>query len=248
MLVDKPAGATSFGMVRQVRRLLGIKKVGHAGTLDPFATGLLIVCVGRPATRLTDRFMAGRKVYRAELQLGMETDTLDPEGRVTGIWPVPGLTEERIRQCLAGFIGRRQQVPPAYSAVKHKGKPLYHYARKGIAVAKEPREVEMYSIDLGEYDPRTHRLVFDVCCSRGTYIRVLATEIGRALGCGAFLRRLRRLGSGPFAVAAAVPGDVLAGTDGLTRLLAGMLPVERAVAMLDADQPRTDCEKARDAV
>lgn len=248
VLVDKPAGSTSFSIVRQVRRLLGIRKVGHAGTLDPFATGLLIVCAGRPATRLIDRFMAGGKRYRAEIQLGMETETMDPEGRVTGTWPVPELTEERIRRCFAGFAGRQQQVPPPYSAVKHKGKPLYHYARKGIVVEKEPREVEIFSIGFRGYDPGTHRLAFDVCCSRGTYIRVLAAEIGRELGCGAFLRRLRRLASGPFAVADAVPGEVLAGEEGLTRLLAGMLPVEQAVAMLEEEERQTDCEKERDAV
>ncbi|HHO47803.1 MAG TPA: tRNA pseudouridine(55) synthase TruB [Desulfobacteraceae bacterium] len=239
-LVDKPAGATSFSIVRQVRRLLGIKKVGHAGTLDPFATGLLIVCAGRPATRLIDRFMAGRKRYRALLQLGIETETLDPEGKITGINPVPVLTEERLRDCLALFTGRRQQVPPMYSAVKHKGRPLYHYARKGIAIEKEPREVEIHSICFNGYDPRTHRLAVDVCCSRGTYIRVLAAEMGKELGCGAFLLRLRRLSSGPFAAARSVPGDALAGPDGLSLLLAGMLPVERAVAMLDAAQSRLD--------
>jgi tRNA pseudouridine55 synthase len=242
-LVDKPVGATSFSIVRRVRCLLGIRKVGHAGTLDPFATGLLIVCAGRPATRLIDRFMAGRKRYRAELQLGFETETLDPEGRITGTIPVPELNEKQIRECLARFTGRRKQVPPFYSAVKHKGKPLYHYARKGIAIEKEPRDVEIYSIDFCGYDPRMHRLAFDVSCSRGTYIRVLAAEIGKELGCGAFLRQLRRLGSGPFAAAESVPGEELARPDALSLLLAGMLPVEAAVARLDADAARIEEKK-----
>jgi tRNA pseudouridine55 synthase len=177
-LVDKPRGSTSFRVVRDVRRLLGIKKVGHAGTLDPFATGLLIICAGRPATRLIERFMGGRKVYRALLQLGQETDTLDPEGDVVRTAPVPVLSNEEIRDCLDGFTGRQQQVPPRYSAAKYKGKPLYHYARKGIEVIKEPKEIEIFSLDLKGYDLETHRLEIEVTCSRGTYIRVLAADIG----------------------------------------------------------------------
>ena len=233
VLIDKPRGATSFAMVRQVRRLLGIKKVGHAGTLDPFATGLLIVCVGRTATRLIDRFMAGGKRYRALLQLGVETETLDPEGRVIGTAPVPGLREDEIKSCLARFIGRQLQAPPAYSAVKHQGKPLYHYARQGIVIAKEPREIEISTLVFGGYDAVAHQLALDVACSRGTYIRVLAADIGRALGCGAHLLELRRLGSGTFRVADSLPGAALTEADGLQRLLTAMIPVEQAEAMLD---------------
>ncbi|HER62594.1 MAG TPA: tRNA pseudouridine(55) synthase TruB, partial [Desulfobacteraceae bacterium] len=151
-LVDKPRGVTSFKVVRHVRRLLGIKKVGHAGTLDPFATGLLIICAGRPATRLIERFMGGTKIYRALLQLGQETETLDPEGKVCRTVPVPELSGEEIRTCLEDFTGRQQQVPPRYSAAKYKGKPLYHYARKGIEVVKEPKEIEIFSIDFNGYD------------------------------------------------------------------------------------------------
>jgi tRNA pseudouridine55 synthase len=234
VLIDKPSGVTSFTMVRQVRRLLGIKKVGHAGTLDPFATGLLIVCIGRPATRLIDRFMAGEKKYRALLQLGVETETLDPEGQVVGTSEVPDLNEEEIRQCLTGFVGRQMQAPPAYSAVKHQGKPLYHYARQGIVIEKEPREIEISTLFFQGYDRRTHRLAVDITCSRGTYIRVLAADIGRALGCGAYLLELRRLGSGCFSVTDSLPGEALAEADGLEKLLGGMFSVERAVALLDA--------------
>lgn len=233
VLIDKPRGVTSFAMVRQIRRLLAIKKVGHAGTLDPFATGLLIVCVGRPATRLIDRFMAGGKRYRALLQLGVETETLDPEGKVIGTAPVPDLNEEEISTCLARFSGRQLQVPPAYSAVKHQGKPLYHYARQGIVIAKEPREIEISSLVFGGYDPLTHQLAVDVACSRGTYIRVLAADIGRALGCGAHLLELRRLGSGCFSVADSLPGESLAEEDGGQQLLAAMMTLARAEALLD---------------
>lgn len=232
VLIDKPRGLTSFAVVRQVRRLLGIKKVGHAGTLDPFATGLLIVCAGRPASRLIDRFMAGRKRYRALLQLGEETETLDPEGRVIRTCPVPELDEEQIRTSLDRFTGRQLQAPPAYSAAKHQGKPLYHYARQGIVIAKEPREIEISALEFLGYDPRAHRLEMDVVCSRGTYIRVLAADIGRALGCGAYLAELRRMGSGCFEVADSLPGEALVAEDGKERLLAAMLTVAQAEAML----------------
>lgn len=244
-LLDKPAGVTSFSVVRQVRRLLAIKKVGHAGTLDPFATGLLVVCAGRPATRLIDRFMAGTKKYAATLQLGVETETLDPEGCVVRTAPVPDLTEERLRFCLAGFTGRQKQVPPFYSAVKHKGKPLYHYARKGIEIQKEARDIEIYAIGVGSYDSRSHQLQLEVSCSRGTYIRVLAADIGRELGCGAYLLELRRLVSGPFSVAESLPADALAGPDGLTHLMAAMLPVDEALAKLTTveELPRELVEK-----
>jgi len=231
-LVDKPRGSTSFSIVRDVRRLLGIKKVGHAGTLDPFATGLLIICAGRPATRLIERFVAGRKRYRAELQLGRETDTLDPEGQVVRNCPVPALSREEVAACLSCFVGGQQQVPPMYSAVKHQGRPLYHYARKGIEVRKEPREIEVYSIDLLDFDPGNHRLEIEVTCSRGTYIRVLAADIGRRLGSCAYLVALRRLGSGRFSVADSLPGESLRQPGGRRMLLAGMISVERAESLL----------------
>ena len=234
-LVDKPRGVTSFSMVRQVRRLLSIKKVGHAGTLDPFATGLLILCAGRQATRLIERFMAGRKEYVATLQLGVETATMDPEGDIVQTAPVPDLEEVDIQDCLKSYVGRQMQVPPAFSALKHKGKPLYHYARKGIEIKKEPREITIYSLEYGWYDPRLHQLEIKVVCSRGTYIRVLGSDIGKKLGCGAHLVELRRLSSGRFSVDASLSGDDLDGPGGLPQLMAGMIPVEDALAKLDED-------------
>lgn len=241
-LIDKPKGMTSFGIVRSVRRLLGIKKVGHAGTLDPFATGLLIVCAGRPATRLIERFMAGRKVYRALVQLGWETETLDPEGKEVACAPVPELGAEELRDCLAGFVGRQQQVPPRYSAVKHKGKPLYHYARKGIAITKEPREIEIHSLDYRGYDPVNHRLDIEITCSRGTYIRVLAADIGAKLGCGAHLLELRRISSGGCSVRDALPGTYLDNPGGREKLLGNMLSVEQALMLLDGLQEGNEAE------
>jgi tRNA pseudouridine55 synthase len=235
-LVDKPCWTSSFSVVRQVRRLIGIKKVGHAGTLDPFATGLLIICAGRPATRLIERFMAGKKVYRAVAQLGVETDTMDPEGKVVRTAPVPDLTDGEIQSCLKLFTGSLKQVPPPFSAVKYKGKPLYHYARKGIEIIKEPRDIEIFSLAFSDYDAGTCRLTFEVTCSRGTYIRVLASDIGRQLGCGAHLVELRRLGSGVFSVTDSLPGDDLSEPDGLKRLMAGMIPVDQVLAMLDVQE------------
>ncbi|MDW7771537.1 MAG: tRNA pseudouridine(55) synthase TruB [Desulfobulbaceae bacterium] len=235
-LIDKPRGETSFSMVRHVRRLLRQKKVGHAGTLDPFATGLLIICAGRQATRMIDRCMAGKKVYTAVLQLGSETETMDPEGRIVRTAPVPNLSSEQITSCLEEFTGRMMQVPPPYSAVKYKGKPLYYYARKGIAVVKEPRQVEIYSLAVVDYDGDGHRLTIDVACSKGTYIRVLADDIGRKLGCGAHLSELRRLSSGGFTVEDSLPGDALSGPDAREILMQRMIPVDKLLAMLGEEE------------
>jgi len=209
LLLDKPRGPTSFAMVRQVRRILGIRKVGHAGTLDPFATGLLVICVGRRATRLSEALMDGDKKYAAVLQLGVETDTQDPEGGITATRPVGDLEPGEIDECLRRFTGRQLQLPPSYSALKHKGKPLYYYARRGMKVRKEPREIEIHSIKLIAHERRRRRLRIEVACGRGTYIRTLAADIGRALGCGAHLAALRRLQSGHFSVEGSVAGDRL---------------------------------------
>jgi tRNA pseudouridine55 synthase len=209
-LVDKPAGPTSFKVVQQVRRALGIRKVGHAGTLDPFASGLLIVCAGRPATRIISRLMAGEKEYEAVLKLGIETDTHDPEGRVIAERPVPELSSDDLETCLALYRGEQLQAPPVYSAVKHQGKPLYYYARKGISIDKAPRPVLIRTLE-GRLIARD-RLAIRVICSKGTYIRTLAADIGRSLGCGSYLVSLRRLRSGPFSVI-----DALFGSDLLDR-------------------------------
>jgi tRNA pseudouridine55 synthase len=205
--VDKPAGPSSFRMVQLVRRALQIKKTGHAGTLDPFATGLLVICAGRPATKLISQLMAGDKVYEATMLLGVETTTQDPEGEVVARQPVVGITPARVAECLAGFVGVQEQVPPLYSALKHKGKPLYHYARKGIDIERAPRRVTISAIECLELGPETIRI--KVGCGKGTYIRTLAADIGRALGCGAHLIALRRLASGFFSVADAVDGAEL---------------------------------------
>lgn len=235
-LIDKPVDVTSFGVVSRMRRILKIKKVGHAGTLDPFATGLLIVCAGRSATKLISQFMAGEKEYLATLRLGVETETHDTEGEITDRRPVGEITHSKIEHCLQRFRGRQLQVPPAFSALKHKGKPLYYYARRGIKIAKEPREVE---ISVLERTDGCQSLVGDgaelgvrVVCSKGTYIRTLAADIGRSLGCGAHLGQLRRTRSGSFSVIESLTWDDLHGDMAMDTCMQKMISVDQVRKLL----------------
>jgi len=231
-LVDKPVGPTSFKMVQAVRSILHIKKVGHAGTLDPFASGLLVICAGRSATRMIPQLMGGEKEYVATLRLGIETDTYDLEGTVTDRKPVPVLSEQGVGEILAGFIGEQLQVPPRYSALKFKGKPLYYYARKGIEVSKAPRQVKITTLDLLGLDAES--ITIKIRCSKGTYIRSLAFDIGVQLGCGAHLVSLRRTVSGAFSVSSALPGETLLDRDGarLELLAQYMLSIENVKELL----------------
>lgn len=230
LLVDKPAGQSSFAVVKKIRWLLGVKKVGHAGTLDPFASGLLLICVGRPATRQIDTFMGSRKTYQAVLQLGKETATHDPEGEVVSVRPVPPLTLEEITGITEKFLGPQMQAPPPFSAAKHKGKPLYHYARQGIMIQKEAKAIEIFSLQLNGYDPVKEQVSISVTCSKGTYIRVLAADIGEKLGCGAYLTALRRTRSGCFSLDKAIDGDKLFHQEIRAEdLLSRILTVEQAV-------------------
>jgi tRNA pseudouridine55 synthase len=205
--IDKPSGWTSHDVVGKVRRLLGQKSVGHAGTLDPMATGVLLVCVGQ-ATRVADYLMAGRKVYRATVELGRETDTYDVEGATLATAAVPDLTDADLRAALARFTGVIEQTPPAYSAIKQAGVPAYRKARRGEAVALPPRQVTIHSIDLMEW--RSPYVVLDVTCDPGTYIRSLAHDLGETLGCGGTLAKLTRLQSGNYRVEDGISLDALA--------------------------------------
>ena len=234
LLVDKPAGMTSFAVVRRVRRLLGIKKVGHAGTLDPFATGLLVVCVGRPATRCVELFMGGRKTYLARLQLGVETETQDPEGTVVRTAQVPELDEPAIASCLLTHAGPQLQAPPPYSAAKFKGKPLYAYARKGVFIEKEAKPIEIYALRSTGYDPVSSQLDIQVSCSRGTYVRVLAADIGRTFGCGAHLIGLRRTAIGGLTVESSLDGSLLLQEDFSPILQGSMRGVEETVRAMES--------------
>ncbi len=232
-LIDKPAGLTSFAIIRRVRRLLGIKKVGHAGTLDPLATGLLIVCAGRAATKHIDLFMGGRKTYLAQVQLGVETDTLDAEGTVIQTSPVAKFDASVLATCLHQHAGPQMQAPPAFSAAKHQGKPLYAYARKGIMIAKEAKAIEIYRLDCLAYDPCSQQLSLLVECSRGTYIRVLAADIGQSLGCGAHLVGLRRTQSGQFSVDDSLPGAALLSDNGLQCLQDGRRSIDEVLKIVE---------------
>ncbi len=235
-LVDKPAGMTSFSIVSRIRRILGVKKVGHAGTLDPFATGLLVVCVGRPATKLISLFMEGEKEYLATLCLGIATETFDTEGEITCRKPVGELSGEDIEQCLQQFRGVQLQIPPRYSALKHKGKPLYYYARRGIYITKEAREINIITLERtnGNYalSGDEVELALKVVCSKGTYIRTLGSDIGEVLGCGAHLVGLRRTRSGPFSVNNSLTADDFSAADARERFLAKMLSVEEVCKLL----------------
>ncbi|MBU2499105.1 MAG: tRNA pseudouridine(55) synthase TruB [Proteobacteria bacterium] len=197
MLIDKEEGRSSFDVVKEVRRILKIKKVGHAGTLDPFATGLLVVLLGQ-GTKLAPYLMAGVKEYRATLRLGVETDTMDPTGLIVQTRPVPAFEMEHIRETALGFTGDIEQVPPSFSAVKYKGQRAYALARKGIRVALKKRKAMVHQLEIISVDLPDITMV--VTCSRGTYMRSLAADLGKALGTGAHLRSLRRLSSGSFSV------------------------------------------------
>lgn len=235
-VIDKPVDITSFGVVARMRKVLGLKKVGHAGTLDPFATGLLIVCAGRPATKLISQFMDGQKEYLATLRLGVETETLDTEGEIIRRTNVGELSGGEIESCLAKFRGKQSQVPPAYSALKHKGKPLYYYARKGIKIEKEAREITISVLERidggGDIEGLEGELQLRVVCSKGTYIRTLGADIGTDLGCGAHLTGLRRTQSGRFSVEHSLSWDELSGDNALDSCLNKMITVEDVAKLL----------------
>ena len=197
LLIDKPAGMTSHDVVDRVRRHFGFKKVGHCGTLDPAATGLLILVLER-ATKLQDRLMSDDKAYEGTMILGVSTDSQDADGEIIAEKPVPPLTAEDIEEVLAKFRGDIQQIPPMVSAVKHQGTPLYKLARKGKTVEREPRLIHIY--DLRVLGLELPRITFRVACTKGTYVRTICSDLGDLLGCGAHLHELRRTRSGKFDV------------------------------------------------
>jgi len=201
VLIDKEEGVTSSGVVQRVRRILSIRKAGHAGTLDPFATGLLIVLLGQ-GTKLSSYLMSAEKSYSATLRLGIETDTLDPTGQVVRTRPVPALKQEFIREQARRLVGEIEQVPPDYSALRVNGQRAYRMARKGIKVGLEKRKVTVSSLRITSVD--LPHVTLEVACSKGTYIRSLAADLGEQLGTGGHLTALRRLSCGSFTVRDAV--------------------------------------------
>jgi len=204
ILIDKPSGPTSHDVVDAIRRRFGIKKVGHCGTLDPNATGLLIIVLGR-GTKLSEKLMGDDKVYEGTMKFGESTDSYDSDGELTGSLPVPPMTLDQLNEEAATFVGDLMQIPPMVSAIKKGGVPLYKLARKGIEVEREPRLVHIYNFRFTDY---TEPLgTFKLACTKGTYVRSVAHDLGQKLGCGAHLATLRRSVSGKFDVADAKPLD-----------------------------------------
>lgn len=202
LLVDKPQGPTSHDVVDVIRKRFGIKKVGHCGTLDPNATGLLIIVLGR-GTKLSEKLMSDDKVYEGTVKFGESTDSFDSDGEIVETRPVPPLTVEGLNTETAGFTGDQLQLPPMVSAIKRDGVPLYKLARKGIEVERKPRLIHVYTFRFDSYSEPLG--TFRVACTKGTYIRSLAHDLGQKLGCGAHLSSLRRTVSGRFKVTDAIP-------------------------------------------
>ena len=222
--IDKPRGITSFGVIEELRNKLGIKKMGHAGNLDPDATGVLVVGVGK-GTRFLEFIMDLEKEYMATIKLGVLTDTLDMTGEVIDEKPVPELSETRLRKVLKGFLGDIMQTPPAYSAIRVEGKRLYELAREGVYVKPKPRRVRIHRIEL--LGLAGDEFMIRVVCSKGTYIRSLARDIGEKLGTYGVVKELRRTRVGHFRVENAVPLDA-----DVERLKSALLKIDEGLSHL----------------
>jgi len=231
LLLDKPSGVSSNAVLQRARRLYAAEKAGHTGTLDPLASGLLPVCFGE-ATKFAQSLLDAEKRYRATVRFGTSTTTGDAEGEVVDRGPVD-FDRATLEAALSRFVGRIRQVPPRHSALKHQGRPLYAYARAGVDVAREPREVEIRALSLVDWRPPD--AVVDVACSKGTYVRTLAEDLGTALGTSAHLAALVRTGSGGFDLADAIGIDAIEALAPEERL-ARLRPVDCLLAAL----PRLD--------
>ena len=226
LLVDKPSGPTSHDIVAQIRRRFRIAKVGHGGTLDPMATGLLVILLGK-GTKISDRVMGHDKTYAATLRLGIETDSQDADGQVVAEKDAAAITAEQVAAQMKARLGDQMQMPPMVSAIKIKGVPLYKLARKGETVERPPKLIHVYRFELLDFAPPDVRFVVE--CTKGTYVRTLAHDIGQALGVGAHLSQLRRTKIGRFDVAAAATLDELLA---LPSLDGKILPLAAALALL----------------
>ncbi len=234
LLLDKPAGMTSNGVLQYVKRLFCAKKAGHTGSLDPIATGMLPICFGE-ATKFSQFLLESDKTYQVTGKLGVQTTTGDIEGEIVAALPVVDVTQERLNQVMAAFIGQLDQIPPMFSALKHKGRPLYEFARKGIDIERKPRSITVFSLNLLSFE--RDEFTFDVHCSKGTYVRTLVEDIGNALGCGAHVTALRRLVVSPYQhqVMYTLPElDAMLEKDGLSGLDACLLPLESSVNIFPA--------------
>jgi tRNA pseudouridine55 synthase len=223
LLVDKPAGPTSHDLVDEIRRRFRIKKVGHGGTLDPMATGLLIILLGR-GTKLSNSIMSADKIYEGLMHLGVTTDTEDREGTVLTQTDCGGVKREIVEDEMAKRVGDVMQTPPMVSAVKRNGVPLYQLARKGKIVEREPRLIHIYEFKLLDFSLPWVR--FRLRCTKGTYVRTLCADIGRALHCGAYLEQLRRTQSGAMKVENAIGFEIILGLDP-EQLAKYVIPIHR---------------------
>lgn len=228
LLLDKPLGITSNSALQQVKQLYQAAKAGHTGSLDPLANGLLPICFGG-ATKISAFLLDADKKYWLRIKLGVTTTTADAEGEIITTRPVPNTSRDNLLATLADFKGQVQQIPPMYSALKHKGKRLYELAREGVEVEREPRTIYIHELNLGSYNPPVFEL--DIHCSKGTYVRTLAEDIGEALGCGAHVTALRRTAVGPYHNNILINMDKLKLTakDGLPALDQLLLPIESAI-------------------
>jgi tRNA pseudouridine55 synthase len=211
VLIDKPAGPTSHDVVDAMRRHFAIKKVGHCGTLDPNATGLLVIVLGR-GTKLSEKLMSDDKIYRGTIKFGEATSSYDADGELVASLPLPPLTLEQLNQAATEFVGDLMQKPPMVSAVKKNGVPLYKLARKGLEVEREPRLIHIYRFLFSSYQEPLG--AFELACTKGTYVRSVAHDLGQNLGCGAHLATLRRMRSGKFDVAQATEFEAVMKLDG----------------------------------
>ncbi len=241
LVVDKPAGCTSHDVVNRLRRVYGTTKIGHAGTLDPAATGVLVMGIGK-ATRLLAFLQGTAKEYRAVARFGMATSTQDAEGEVVSETPCD-LSLEEIRRAGAAFVGELSQMPPMVSAIKIKGEALYKAARRGEEVEREPRAVRIFALEIESFDPSSQSAAFYVKCSSGTYVRTLGADLGDALGCGAHLTALRRLSVGSFKESESVP---LADLQAMEREEAQGLILPMHDAMRDFPRRRVDGDELDD--
>lgn len=223
LLLDKPTGISSNGALQRVKRLFRAKKAGHTGSLDPLASGLLPICFGE-ATKLSGFLLDTDKRYHVQVRLGIVTQTADSEGDIVEALPIPPLSGTKIEEVLSRFRGEIAQVPPMYSALKHRGKRLYDLAREGIHIEREPRTVHIYELCLQHFD--AHHLVLEVHCSKGTYIRTLAEDIGYSLGCGGHVKALRRTTVGGLSVLEACS---LRHLESLPDIKKYLLPVDRII-------------------
>jgi tRNA pseudouridine55 synthase len=243
LLFDKCEGETSSDLVRKVKRFLKIKKVGHSGTLDPFATGLLIVLLGQ-GTKLSHYIMAGEKKYLAVMHLGLETDTMDSTGSVICSKPIVDLDPDKIEKTVHEFTGEIEQVPPMFSAVKVNGEPAYKLARKGLKVALKKRTVIVYSLEIISID--LPKVTLNIRCSGGTYVRSLASDIGKRLNSCACLSSLRRTGSGPFDVMNAIKSEEIGDSSKNDRIFDNVISLRDAlVDVREININKTMAEKIR---